>query len=143
MIVVDTTVLVYALGVEHPLRQPCRQLVDAVRTGRVEATSTVEVIQELVHVRGRRKPRGEAVRQGRAFVSLLSPLVRPSAEDLAHGLSLFEAHSGLGAFDAVLAAAAIGRGSEALISADRAFEDVAGLRHLVPGSPEFDRLLTA
>ncbi len=143
MIVVDTTVLVYALGVDHPLREPCRQLVDGVRTGQVEATTTAEVIQELVHVRARHMPRGEAVRQGRAFVSLLSPLMRPTAADLADGLSLFEAHSRLAAFDAVLAAAAIGRGSEALISADLAFGDVAGLRHLVPGSREFDELLTA
>lgn len=28
MIVLDTTVLVYATGTEHPLREPCRRLVD-------------------------------------------------------------------------------------------------------------------
>ena len=54
MIVLDTTVLVYALGGEHALREPCQRLVEAVAEGRVEATTTVEVIQEFVRVRARR-----------------------------------------------------------------------------------------
>lgn len=141
MILVDTTVLIYAVGVEHPLREPCRQLVEAVRAGRVEATTTTEVIQELVHVRARRRARDDAARLGRAFATLLAPLVRPGPEDLVGGLALFEIHEDLGAFDAVLAATAIGRGSEYLVSADRAFGVVPGLRHLVPGSSELDRLL--
>jgi len=141
VIVVDTTVLVYFLGDEHPLRGPCRRFMAAVRAGQLQATTTIEVIQELVHVRSRRRPRAEVVRQGRNFARVLAPLLRPTAEDLTHGLSLFEAHPELGAFDAVLAAATIGRGSEALVSADRAFAAVGGLRHVDPGSPELATLL--
>ncbi len=48
MIVVDTTLLVYAVGTEHPLRDPSRKLIDAVAAGRVDATTTIEVIQEFV-----------------------------------------------------------------------------------------------
>lgn len=140
MIVVDTTVLVYFLGGEHPLRDPSRRFMAAVRAGRLQATTTVEVIQELAHVRSRRHPRAEVVRQARNFARFLAPLLRPTAEDLSHGLSLFEAHRELGAFDAVLAAAAIGRGAEALVSADRAFAAVGGLRHVDPGSPELAAL---
>ena len=33
MIVLDTTVLVYATGAEHPLRSPCRALIEAVTAG--------------------------------------------------------------------------------------------------------------
>ena len=55
MIVLDTTVLVYAKGIDHPLRQPCRKLIDLIADGRIEATTTVEVIQEFVHVRARRR----------------------------------------------------------------------------------------
>jgi predicted nucleic acid-binding protein len=54
MIVLDTTVLVYAVGADHSLRRPCRDLVEAIAERRIEATTTVEVIQEFVHVRGRR-----------------------------------------------------------------------------------------
>ena len=51
MIVLDTTVLVYAVGAEHPLREPNRRLIDAIATGRVDATTTAEVIQEFVFER--------------------------------------------------------------------------------------------
>ena len=54
MIVLDTTVLVYAKGAEHPLRAPCRELVERIAEGAVQATTSVEVIQEFVHIRARR-----------------------------------------------------------------------------------------
>lgn len=41
MIVLDTTVLSYAVGTEHPLRAPCRRLLQAHGNGLVEAATTV------------------------------------------------------------------------------------------------------
>lgn len=35
VIVLDTTVLVYAVGAEHPLRDPCRRLVEAIADGQL------------------------------------------------------------------------------------------------------------
>ena len=55
MIVLDTTVLVYAVGADHPLREPCQLLVRAIADGTILATTTIEVIQEFTHVRGRRR----------------------------------------------------------------------------------------
>ena len=49
-------------------------------------------------------------------------------ESLFAGLRLFERDEALGAFDAVLAAAAIAQRAEALVSAHRAFAHVRGLR---------------
>jgi hypothetical protein len=42
VIIVDTTVLAYAVGDEHPLREPCRRLLAAHANGTIEATTTVE-----------------------------------------------------------------------------------------------------
>lgn len=61
--------------------------------------------------------------------------------DLRRAIDLFERHPGLGAFDAVLAAVAIERRADALISSDRAFGVVEGLRWVDPASPELDALL--
>ncbi len=47
MIVLDTTVLVYAKGDRHRFRDPCRELVAAAGEGRIEATTTAEVIQKF------------------------------------------------------------------------------------------------
>lgn len=132
MIVLDTTVLVYAKGADHPLREPCRELVQAIAERRIEATTTVEVIQELVHVRARRRGREDAAALGRDYAELLAPLLVPSAEDLARGLAWYERSERLGAFDAVLAAAAVGAGAHALVSADAAFADLGAIAHVAP-----------
>lgn len=141
MILLDTTVLVYAVGAEHPLRPPCRQLVEAVRDARLSATTTVEVIQEFAHVRGRRRPRHDAAGLAADFARLLEPLVIIDDGDLHAGLRLFRDTDVAGAFDAVLAAAALRRQVAALVSADRAFASIDGLPYLDPALPDLtDRL---
>jgi predicted nucleic acid-binding protein len=132
MLVFDTTVLLYAQGAEHPFRDPCRALVAAIRDERIHATTTIEVIQEFVHVRGRRYGRTNALEWAREYVELLSPLIPADRIDLDLGLDLYARHDRLGAFDAILAAVAINAGSSALVSADRAFADVSRLTHVFP-----------
>jgi len=142
VILLDTTVLVYAKGREHPLRDPCRELIAAIAERRLQATTTVEVIQELVHVRARRRGRADAAALGRDYAELLSPLLSPTADDLNAGLALFERTEHLGAFDAVLAACATRSGTRALVSADPAFAGVAELTHVVPDERGVGRLLS-
>jgi predicted nucleic acid-binding protein len=132
MIVLDTTVLVYAKGAEHPLREPCRDLVAAIAEERIKATTTAEVIQEFVHVRARRRDRRDAAALGRDYAELLSPLLTTTGDSLERGLALFETTPRLGAFDAVLAAAAAKAGAAAVVSADTAFGDLADIAHIVP-----------
>jgi uncharacterized protein len=141
MIVLDTTVLVYAKGTDHPLREPCRELIAAIADGHLEATTTVEVIQEFVHVRARRRERTDAAALGRDYAELLSPLLAVNFETLRRGLALFETTPRLGAFDAVLAAVSAEAGAAALISADTAFADLPGVPHLIPDSVGIARLL--
>ncbi len=142
MIVLDTTVLVYAKGADHPFRDPCRKLVGAIADGTIEATTSVEAIQEFVHVRARGRSREDAASTGRDYAELLSPLLDVTRDDLRKGLALFEHSKKLGAFDAVLAAAAIARGATALVSADTDFSSVEGLPHVVPDTAGIEPLLT-
>ncbi len=141
MIVVDTTVLVYAVGTEHPLRDPSRKLIDAVAAGRVDATTTIEVIQEFVQVRARRQGRSDASKAGRNYAELFAPLLVMPTAVVDAGLRIFERSNSLGVFDSFLAAMALASGAAALVSADRAFSTVSKLPHVVPGTSEFDRLI--
>jgi predicted nucleic acid-binding protein len=141
VIVLDSTVLVYAKSTDHPLRAPCRALIEAVEAERTHATTTAEAIQEFVHVRARRRDRTDAADLGRAYADLLSPLLHVSDGNLREGLRLFERHEHLGAFDAVLAATTIAAGAQSLVSADRAFGGVPGLPYVDPASPDLHRLI--
>jgi protein-L-isoaspartate O-methyltransferase len=68
-------------------------------------------------------------------------LLRPTADDLVDGLSLFQAYPALGAFDAVLVAAAVARSPEAFVSADSAFDGIPGLPYHHPSAQELGRVL--
>ncbi len=143
MIVLDTTVLVYAVGADHPLREPCQLLVRAIADGTILATTTIEVIQEFTHVRARRRDRKDAAALARDYIELLSPLLIVEETDLREGLRLFDAGSGFGSFDAVLAAAAHAAGAEALVSADTGFSAITAIRHVVPNVDGVRALLDA
>lgn len=140
MIVVDTTVLVYAVGAQHPLREPCRTLIGAIAAGRLSATTTVEVLQEFAHIRARRRDREDAARLARDYRDVLAPLLVVGEDDLQEGLRLYTRTDRLGAFDAVLAAAAGRAGAAAIVSADSAFAE-AGITRVVPDTRGVAQLL--
>ncbi len=141
MIVLDTTVLLYAVGTEHALREPCRQLLSAPK--RLALTTTAGVIQEFVHVRSRRRPRSDAVDLGRSYLTLLRPLLDVPEAAVDDALSLLDEHASLGAFDAVLAAASLRAGCRAVVTADQAFAQVGELPVVFPDQPGVAALLTA
>lgn len=96
MLAVDTTVLGYAVGADHPLREPSRQVNTAIRGRAICAVTTAEVIQEFAQVRARRRVRDAASALARSCATLLSPLLRPDEADLRAGFGLFVATRELG-----------------------------------------------
>lgn len=142
MIVLDTTVLVYAVGADHSLRDPCRDLLRAVAEGLVSATTTVEVLQEFTHVRARRRGREDAARLARDYLDLLAPLLVVGEDGLRDGLALYARAERLGAFDAVLASASARANAAAVVSVDAAFAE-ADIAHVVPDAAGVAALLGA
>lgn len=140
IVVLDTTVLIYAKGADHPLRDPCRELISMIAEGRVSATTTVEVIQEFAHVRARRRDAADAAALARDYAELLSPLLIVARDQLERGLALFESKPGIGAFDAVLAASALDADAGAIVSADLPFAAVEGIEHILPDAEGVARL---
>lgn len=130
MIVLDSTVLLYAVGGDHPLRSPARRIIAAIGDGRLAATTTPEVIQEFTHVRARRRGRADAVVLAQDLATLLTPLTTVTADDLRRGLAVFERTDRLGCFDAVLVALAR-RLDAPIVSADRVL--LAALGELASG----------
>ena len=136
MILIDTTVLAYAVGSEHPLRAPCRRLIAAIGDGDAVAVTTVEVIQEFLRIRAQRRGRSDAIAAARLYVALLAPLIMPTEGELEQSFQLYASNETLGAFEAVLAAVVLTRPQlTAIASADRAFGGVAGLGHIDLNDP--------
>jgi predicted nucleic acid-binding protein len=61
----DTSIFVYALGGDHPYREPCREIVRRDAAGDLQGEASCDLLQELVHQRTRRTgDRAEAARPG-------------------------------------------------------------------------------
>ena len=75
---------------------------------------------------GSSRSRADAAERARDYVGACGPLLTSVESDLSHALDLFREHDRLDAFDCLLAAVAIRERAE-LVSADRAFADVADL----------------
>lgn len=135
--VLDTNVLIYVVGGDDHLRLPARRLIRHIADGEIRATTTHQVIQEFAHVFARRRDRTEAVRVARSYVDLLRPLLTTSEDDLRLGLAWWRDLPGLGAFDAVLAAAcADSATTRVLVTADRGIVDSGAVPSVALDDPQ-------
>ncbi|MEX2448804.1 MAG: type II toxin-antitoxin system VapC family toxin [Solirubrobacterales bacterium] len=128
----DTSIFIYALGREHPYREPCREIARQASVGDLQGEASVDLLQELAHQRARRTgDRRDAAKAARSVAKLAWwHSVEPA--DVQRGIDLFETHESLDAQDAVFAALAINRGIDAILATDRAFDGVDGLERIDP-----------
>lgn len=131
-VLLDTAVFIYAVGADHPYRQPCVALVRGLGTGAYRGETNVLVIQELAHQRHRRTGDRRAAQRTAADAAATCPVHDITGEDLALSLRLFAAATRLDAADALHAATALNRGIPAIVSPDEAFDEVTGLIRVDP-----------
>jgi predicted nucleic acid-binding protein len=132
----DTGVFVYALGREHRYREPCRAILREAGRGRLAPEASVELIHEFTYVRLRRvESRAEAAHWARRIGrSCVLHAVEPS--DVERALELWCEHERLDVRDAILAAQALNRDIDAILSPDRDFDEIPGLQRIDPADPE-------
>ena len=129
---IDTAVLMYASGAEHPLRAPCRRVMLAIGSGELAAVTSVEVVQELLH-------RFIAIRRveiGRQLASdamdTFAPVLPISHALMRRVPDLAARYPSLAARDLVHVATCVHEGITEIVSPDRAFDQVAEVRRLDP-----------
>lgn len=132
----DTSIFVYALGGEHPYKEPCREILRRAAAGDLQGEASADLLQEFIHQRVRRT--GDRLGAAKAARSLATLAwwhpVEPN--DVQRGIDLFETHNELNARDAVFAALAINRGIDAILTTDRAFDGVDELERIDPADKQ-------
>jgi predicted nucleic acid-binding protein len=130
-VLLDAAVPLYASGVDSPQREPCATVMDAVISGQLKAFASVEMIQEFVFHRLRRTgDRARSVADGRSLSDVVTVLDFDTAV-LYGALELVEMFPIRGR-DAVHAATALAIGLPAVVTPDRVFDQIPGLRRLDP-----------
>jgi len=131
-IFLDANVFLYAVGADSPHRASCRALLQAVGQGKLDAVTSSEVLQEILHVRARRVDVADAANAARAAADLVSDVLPVTRDDVLEACRLLEAHSTLSARDAIHAAVMKNSQVVVLVSVDRDFDVVADLKRIEP-----------
>jgi predicted nucleic acid-binding protein len=131
---IDTAIVMYAGGAEHPLRAPCQRLLADVVDGHLEAVTSVEVVQEILHrfTAIGRPETGAAM--ARDALDLFAPVLPVTHAVMRRMPELVETHPTLAARDLVHVATCLQEGIGDIVSPDRGFDLVRGIRRIDPAS---------
>jgi predicted nucleic acid-binding protein len=129
---IDAAVVMYASGAEHPYRDACRAILEAVGAGRLDATTSVEVVQEIGHryvsIRQPERARDLTV----ATLDLFAPVLPITHAVMRRVPDLMARYPRLDSRDLVHVATCIHEGISEIISADRAYDAVAEVKRIDP-----------
>jgi len=129
---IDTAVIMYAAGSSHPLRDPSRRVLTMIEAGALLAVTSTEVVQEIAH-RFLSIGRGDIARTLAADTLDLFAPVLPITHAVVRRLpGLIARYPGLAARDLIHVATCQNEGVTDIVSPDRGFDVVAGLRRLDP-----------
>jgi len=133
LIFLDANIPMYAAGRAHPLKQPCIDVLTLAARHPATFVTDAEVFQEILH-RYRaigRWPEGEQLFQ--RFAALMQGrIVDVQFADLQAAVILANTYPGLDARDLLHLAIMRRVSSSAIVTADAAFDRVAGIRRLNP-----------
>jgi predicted nucleic acid-binding protein len=101
-----------------------------VAAGKLDATTSTEVIQELLHVLRRRGRASEALSLSRKALALVPEVLPVTGEVMALACDLLERHPNLPTRDAIHAATMQNHGLARIASADRHFDSIEGIERL-------------
>ena len=111
--------------------------------GQIRVEASADLLQELANQRLRRTGDRDLAVEHAQDAGRVCRLLDLRGQDATRALELFGAHERLSARDAVFAAVALGRGIDAILSTDRAFDDVRGLERIDPADEAAVESLTA
>lgn len=136
---VDANAIIYS-ALEGPGREPCLRMLEAIAAGDAQGRTSPAVLEEVWHVALRRYP-GQLEGLVESALTIFSPLLPVTEEALTQALSV--GGSALGPNDKLHLGTCRTEGIEVVLSADRAFDQAAGIERIDPLDPSaVERLLS-
>jgi predicted nucleic acid-binding protein len=120
----------YSAGGEHPLRGVCRDFIRDAAEGRIEAVSSVEVLQEILH---RYVSIGRLDLGCEVYASLVEACARIlpiEMKDMDLARDIVCEVNGISARDAMHAAVMLNNGIEYIATFDQGFDRIPGIKRL-------------
>ena len=132
MKLIDTNIIIYAVGRPHQYREPCARILREASTDADAFAIDTEVLQELLHVYTMRAERRQALQVFDRSLSLFPNPLPVGRSEMVHARDLMEQHTQLSSRDALHAAVVVTCGLEGIVTTDRGFRVIPGLEVLGP-----------
>jgi predicted nucleic acid-binding protein len=130
---IDANIPIYAMGREHPLREPALQVLQLAADHSSAFFTDAEVLQEIVHRHVALKRWPAAHTYFRQFLVLMSGRIEPMyVSDVENTGFLATRYQDLSARDLVHLAVMQRVGATKIVSADSGFDAVSGIERLDP-----------
>ena len=132
MILVDSNVIMYAAGVEHPAKAPSVSFLERAAAGEIAATIDAEALQEILH-RYRSIGRWDDGKRVYDLARRVLPLTIPIDQEVTdRARELMDQYPRLIARDAVHAAVVLTRELDGIATYDRDFDGIRGVKRIEP-----------
>ncbi len=122
-----------SLGGPHPSLEPCKRVLEGIKSGEIRALPITEVLQEILH---RYFSIGKPDIAETAYKSMIQLCVTVFPVTLAEthrALQLMKANPAIMSRDAIHAAAMINNAVKEIISTDSHFDLIPGIKRIDPG----------
>jgi predicted nucleic acid-binding protein len=127
---IDTNILMYAVGTEHPLKKPCLEIICKISKGDITAVTDTEVFQEVAYRYWSQHKWPKAVAVLNDYQSLFTEILPIDKDILAIYYSLLTEHSFLSPRDAIHIAVMKSEKISQVYTADKAFAKIPFLKVL-------------
>jgi hypothetical protein len=129
---IDTAVIMYASGGQHPLRDPCRRIIEQIGDGQLDAVTSAEVVEEIVHRFLAIKQPEVAEAVARRTMDTFAPVIPMTHALMRRVPELVRRYPSLSARDVIHVATCIQEGIGEIVTPDRGFDLVREIRRLAP-----------
>ena len=124
MKLLDTNVVIYAIGGPHSYRGPCRRLFQDISGGNDDYLIDVELLQEVLYVYSYRAERAQALQVFDRLLGIFPDPLPIGREEAVKARELLGKYGHLSPRDAVHLAVALTLGLEGVVTADRGMAQV-------------------
>ena len=128
----DSNILMYCFGKDHPLKDPCKKIIDLLGRGVIAAVTDTEVLQEILYRYISIKKQGLAFELCEAAIALCQAILPVTLQDIRLAKEILFKHTNINVRDAVHAASMQHNRLGKILSADTHFDSIAGVQRVDP-----------
>lgn len=131
---IDANLIMYSLGGSHPLRDPCKKILAAIKSNAFIPVTNTEVLQEVLYryFSIRRSLLGEIAYQ--SLVQLCAQIYPVTLRETDLALELLKKYQSITSRDAIHAATMINSGIKEIISTDPHFDAISEIKRIDPSN---------